>query len=49
MEAFVGKFERTGQKNYEEFLKVWTINFVTITINNVGYQKQVNNNKICNF
>ena len=49
MEAFVGKFERTEQKNYEEFLKVWTINFVTITINNVGYQKQVNNNKIFNF
>ena len=22
MEAFVGKFERTEQKNYEEFLKV---------------------------
>ena len=47
MEAFVGKFERTEQKNYEEFLKVWTIQFVIITIWDI--RNKLKNNKICIF
>ena len=48
MEAFVGKFERTEQKNYEEFLKVWTITIKkTITMTMQDIRKKQNNKKVC--